>query len=213
MITKAVIYSIYLRDVVLVEIARAGGAIEQVATVRQLEKYFAMLGVDSKSLYDLAHASIGSNTPVAHGGTSVNRGTLDVERIAALRKETAAVDDVLTSIFADPLDDPIEQTPRPIDGVATKTPQEMVSTTEGAEVEFSALPTLDRRHGALLRDLIARDTWAVVDFAAACAAHGVMTAGAVERINDAAFEAFDEPLLEGDDPIEFNPGPLAAIRN
>ncbi|CAB3974615.1 hypothetical protein BCO37747_07512 [Burkholderia contaminans] len=193
----------------LVEIARAGGAIEQVAMVRQLEKYFAMLGVDSKSLYDLAHASIGSNTPVAHGGTSVNRGALDVERIAALRKETAAVDDVLTSIFADPL----EQTPRPVDGVATKTPQEMVSTTAGAEVEFSALPTLDGRHGALLRELIARDTWAVADFAAACAAHGVMTAGAVERINDAAFEAFDEPLLEGDDPIEFNPGPLAAIRN
>ncbi|WP_175011262.1 TerB N-terminal domain-containing protein [Burkholderia lata] len=197
----------------LVEIARAGGAIEQVAMVRQLEKYFATLGADSKSLYDLAHASIGSNIPAPPGRSSANRGALDIERIAALRKETAAVNDVLTSIFADPTDDPVEHTPRPMAVETTKPPPEVAPNTAGSEVEFPALRTLDGRHSALLRDLIGRDTWAVADFAAACAAHGLMAAGALERINDAAFEAFDEPLLEGDDPIEFNPGPLAAIRN
>lgn len=197
----------------LVEIARAGGAIEQVAMVRQLEKYFAILGVDPKALYDLAHASVGSMTTTSPGHASANRGELNVERIAALRKETAAVDDVLTSIFVDPSDDPTEQTPRPMSVVTTETAQKVVPNTAGAEVEFPALPTLDGRHRALLRDLVARDTWAAADFAEACAAHGVMAAGALERINDAAFEAFDEPLLEGEDPIDFNPGPFAAILN
>jgi hypothetical protein len=31
-----------------------------------------------------------------------------------------------------------------------------------------------------------------------------MAAGAIEAINEAAFELADEPLLEGDDPLEVN---------
>jgi hypothetical protein len=31
-----------------------------------------------------------------------------------------------------------------------------------------------------------------------------MVDGAFERINDAAFERFDSPILEGDDPIDIN---------
>ncbi|WP_321817052.1 MULTISPECIES: hypothetical protein [unclassified Paraburkholderia] len=31
-------------------------------------------------------------------------------------------------------------------------------------------------------------------------------------INEAAFDAFDEALLEGEDPIEFNGSPLADLR-
>ena len=37
------------------------------------------------------------------------------------------------------------------------------------------------------------------------AAHGLMPGGAMESINDAAFQLCDEPLLEGADPIEINP--------
>ena len=33
---------------------------------------------------------------------------------------------------------------------------------------------------------------------------GLMPAGAIETINDVAFELCDEPMIEGDDPLEVN---------
>jgi hypothetical protein len=81
----------------LVAVARAGGALERVAVVHQLEKYFALLGADPKSLYDMAHTSMGSGAsapPAARAAAAP--GVLDTARIAALRKETAEVDNVLS---------------------------------------------------------------------------------------------------------------------
>lgn len=197
----------------LVAIARAGGALEQVAVVRQLEKYFTLLGSDPKALYDLAHTSMGSGAsapPAAR--TAAAPGVLDAARIAALRKETAEVDTVLGSIFTDPVDDGLLQPPVVPPAPATLPHQHAPAPAFATEPSFSALPSLDTRHSALLRALLAQESWAGEAFATLCAEHGLMPSGAIERINDAAFDAFDEALLEGDDPIEFNPGPLSELR-
>lgn len=200
----------------LVAVARAGGALEQVTVVRQLEKYFALLGADPKSLYELAHTNMGSgDSAPASAHTSRAPGPLDTARIAALRKETAEVDGVLSSIFAAPTDEAVES--EPAIGAAPTESSAEISTLAPAdaapEALFPALPSLDTRHSGLLRALLAQDTWASAAFATLCAEHGLMPSGALERLNDAAFDAFDEALLEGDDPFEFNPGPLAVLRS
>ncbi len=38
-----------------------------------------------------------------------------------------------------------------------------------------------------------------------------MLDGALEQINDMAFELFDMPVSEGDDPIEINPDILSEL--
>ena len=40
---------------------------------------------------------------------------------------------------------------------------------------------------------------------ALAAALGLMTDGALEHLNEAAFDHADGPLTEGDDPLEINP--------
>lgn len=200
----------------LVAVARAGAALEQVAVVRQLEKHFTLLGVDPQSLYEMAHTGMGSgaSAPQATHACDTPR-MLDTARIVALRKETAEVDGVLSLIFTAPEDEAIAP-PSSIAAAPAGSSSEIAAPAPATAVSaamFPALPSLDPRHSGLLRALLAQDTWTGEEFAAQCAEHGLMPSGALERINDAAFEAFDDALFEGDDPLEFNSGPLAALRS
>ena len=66
-------------------------------------------------------------------------------------------------------------------------------------------PGLDDAHNALTRALLANDSWARTDLQAIADSLGLMLDGALESINDAAYDAFDGPLTEGDDPIDIHP--------
>ena len=61
------------------------------------------------------------------------------------------------------------------------------------------------------RCLLARAHWTRAELEELCADRGLMTDGALERLNEAAFERHDLPLLEGDEPLELNPELLAAL--
>ena len=41
----------------------------------------------------------------------------------------------------------------------------------------------------------------------------LMVDGALEKINEAAFERFDEPIVEGDDPLEINQSLILEIHS
>ena len=52
--------------------------------------------------------------------------------------------------------------------------------------------------------LLQKPVWKPKDIEAVAAPLGLMANGALERLNDMAFEVRDEPIFEGDDPIEVN---------
>jgi hypothetical protein len=56
----------------------------------------------------------------------------------------------------------------------------------------------------LLRLLLSRPEWTRAELEDAAADLDLMLDGAMEQINEAAFEAFDESLFEGEDPISVN---------
>jgi hypothetical protein len=56
-----------------------------------------------------------------------------------------------------------------------------------------------------VRALGEREEISAGEFASLAERSGLMAGGAIETINDAAFQLCDEPLLEGADPIEINP--------
>ena len=72
---------------------------------------------------------------------------------------------------------------------------------------------LDPNHAEILRFLAQRATWPRIEFEQIVAKTGLMPAGAIEKINDAAFECCDEPLIEGDDPLEMNEFALKELLN
>jgi uncharacterized tellurite resistance protein B-like protein len=63
---------------------------------------------------------------------------------------------------------------------------------------------LDPPHTALLERLSAQPTWARCELEALAAGLGLLTDGAVEALNDAAYDLAGEPLCEGADPIDIN---------
>lgn len=63
----------------------------------------------------------------------------------------------------------------------------------------------DGAHAAFVQALAVRKAWPREAFEALAKEYGLLAAGAAEVINEVAFEACGEPLLEGFDPVDLNP--------
>jgi tellurite resistance protein len=158
--------------------------------VKFLEKIYKALGVEPKRVFSDIHAAGSGGTPVSTVQAGKQGFRLDAERIAALQEDTVRVSALLSKIFAEESD----STPAP----AAPAPEPEL------EDEANAPLGLDQDHSALLRLLLSRPEWTRAELEDASADLDLMLDGAMEQINEAAFEAFDEPLFEGEDPISVN---------
>jgi hypothetical protein len=70
---------------------------------------------------------------------------------------------------------------------------------------------LDRAHTDLLRQLATRPSWSRADFTELAARHGVLPAGALDLLNEAAMEVTGEPVVEGDDNLTVNDDALREL--
>ncbi len=181
----------------LAHLAQVDGEVSP-AEVKLLERVYKTLQLDPQSLYSDLHvaasgSSVGSSqtTPSIPGASPskpVGGFALDQERIAQLQRETEQVSALLAQVFVD--DKPAE----PDDVVVEE-------TVEGT----STICGLDADHSALLRVLVSRTEWSRDELEAVASDMELMLDGALERINDMAFEHFDMPVTEGEDPFEVNP--------
>jgi TerB-C domain len=63
------------------------------------------------------------------------------------------------------------------------------------------LPGLDFKHQQFLAELLQKPSWTRAELKATAAKVRIMLDGALERINEGAFDLIGEPLTEGDDPV------------
>lgn len=63
---------------------------------------------------------------------------------------------------------------------------------------------LDAAHGRLLAAVATRSTWSGAEFAALAAEQGLLPAGALDVINEAAVELTGQAAIEGDDLLSFD---------
>ena len=105
----------------------------------------------------------------------------DATRLARIREETSQVSALLTSIF---IEDPVEAVP-----------------TRAATTFISRFEGLDARHADLLSAILTAGRLDRDAFEARARELKLLPGGALETINDWAFEIFDEALLEEDDDI------------
>lgn len=158
--------------------------------VKLLEKVYKALGVEPKRVFSDIHAAGSGGAPVSTVQAGKQGFRLDAERIAALQEDTVRVSALLSKIFAEEAD----STPAP----------EAPAPEPELEDEANAPLGLDEDHSALLRLLLSRPEWTRAELEDAAADLDLMLDGAMEQINEAAFDAFDEPLFEGEDPISVN---------
>lgn len=163
--------------------------------VKMLEKVYKALGVDSKKVFSDVHAVAAGTKPTAAAVAKVEESgfKLDPARIAALQKDTEKVSALLANIFT--------ETEEP--AAAASEAVEAEPETETAEAPKGLLG-LDEAHTALARMMLSRPEWSREELLDVAADLDLMLDGALEHINEAAFDTHDMALFEGEDPVTVN---------
>ena len=125
-----------------------------------------------------------SDAEVTNTSTKLN---LDFKRIAHLQIETDEVSSILIPIYnqVEPL-------------------EEVVMTDDQYYSIKDSIMNLNDVHSAFIRQISKKQIWNREELISEARQMDLMLDGSLELINEAAFEYFDHPLTEGDDPIEIN---------
>jgi tellurite resistance protein len=182
----------------LTTVAAADGVIDpaEIATLKRIRKLF---GLDPEQVHASLHTAAIAPVTVRPRGPSTGysipaprsvppAGTvvlLDEAALARKLAESAEVAALLESVFA-------EEVPPPKAAPAPRQP------------EVAPVADLDIAHSTLLRALAGLRTISRREWEHLAADAGVMPDGALDRINESAYEVVGEPLAEGEDPIEIN---------
>jgi uncharacterized tellurite resistance protein B-like protein len=177
-------------------VAQSDGVVTP-AEVKMLEKVYKALGVDSKKVFSDVHAAA-TEEPTA-AATAARRTAkvsdtgfkLDPARIAALQQDSEKVAALLANIFKE----------EPAAPAAAPEPEEQEADSVAAP---ERLLGLDEAHDSFARMLLSRPTWSRAELLDVASDLDLMLDGALERINEAAFDAHDISFTHGDDPIEVN---------
>ena len=181
---------------ILVSVAHADGYIDP-KEVKQLEKLYASLGLDKSQVTSDLHAMASSDTPVTvalkdrepeHAippqPSAAPAFVLNEELIRIREQETRQVRNVLENIFAEQVEEPA--------------PAEVAGAEE---LGTPALTSLDPAHQTLLSKLIEQAHWERSAVYELCKELGLMLDGAMEVLNEWAFDNANAPLLDDGDPI------------
>jgi tellurite resistance protein len=162
------------------------------AEMKVLEKVYKALGIDPKQVFSDVHAvAAGANPTASAVAVPSDVGfKLDSARIASLQKDTEAVSKLLSGIFNEEIAaDPVVIEPEP-EGRTERSPPGLLG--------------LDEAHSSLARLLFSRPEWSKAELADAAADLDLMLDGAMETLNEAAFDLHDIPFAEGDDVVSVN---------
>lgn len=188
----------------LITIAAADGTITP-DEVRRLETLFRDLGLDPNDIYSTLNAAAATTAPspddlvtVRTAGPAASRiplptrqspartaFALDPALLAAKRAESARAAAQLAEIFAE--DEPAAE-------VAPAEPPARLP-------DRPSVAGLDGDHSRLFHRLVERESWPRAEVERLAADLGLLTDGALEVLNEAAYDRAGGPLWEGTDPL------------
>lgn len=188
----------------VVAIAHADSVI-QAEEVACIEKIYKALGIDAALVYADLHAADIPDGPVRVKAAEAEvvgeeipdepkakTASLDAARIAAIRNDTERVSSVLGEIFS--------------------TNEDVSDEASPARDVPSSIAGLDPRHSMLVEQIIQREHWTDEEFSEIVRKQGLMPSGALEVINEWAFEKFDEALLDQYDGYDVSPDIAEALK-
>jgi hypothetical protein len=170
--------------------------------LKTLEKVYKLLGLKHQEIARDVHAVATAtsdpvtiipadddapayNLPAERPEAPKDRVRLSSERVASIEAETRRVGAVLGDVF---------------EAEEATQPEPVALSEEAPALNLD----LDDAHLALARRLSERARWSRAEVEHLSAEFGLLAAGAIETLNEAAFDLADEPFLEGDDPLDVN---------
>ena len=186
----------------LVFAAHADGVI-QPQEVAAIEKIYKAMGLGVSLVYSDLHASdmhdgmvtVRPAAPTASGESIPDESPtggiqLDSERIASIHSDTERVSSVLGEIFS-----------------------EANGTLHNKHAQEILVPGLEARHAAFVKEIVGKKHWAEGAFKELCDKYSFMTSGAIEDINEWAFESYGDALLDEHDGYEVNADIADELKN
>ena len=177
---------------ILIGVALADGRIAP-AEIVQLEKLYGQLGLDKAMVTSDIHNLSSDRQPrakqeriTAVGASRQTQRTgspslsLNHDLLKLYEEETKDVQSVLESIFAD--DDVFDE------------PE--IEVRPEVQMSNEVIAKLDVRYQNLYEKLITKEKWPLEEVEKLCREQRLMTEGAVEAINDWAYENLDAPLID-----------------
>ena len=188
----------------VVAIAHADSVIQS-EEVACIEKIYKALGIDAGLVYADLHAGDVPDGPVRVKAAEAEApgeqipdepkakaASLDAARIAAIRNDTERVSSVLGEIFS--------------------TDEDVSDEATAANALPSSMAGLDPKHAMLVEQIIQREHWTGEEFDEIAGKQGLMPSGALEVVNEWAFDKFDEPLLDEYDGYDVSLDITATLR-
>jgi hypothetical protein len=186
----------------IIGVAGADGKISP-DEIRTLGKVYPMLGLDADAVYSHVHAMSAGSTSVIEStdplpvvpatpstGYAISSRTapaqairLDMTAVKAKLAESAQISAILDDIFTE---DEVASAPLPT----------------AARASTGKMPPA---YGALLARLAERPEWSREEFETIASECRLLPDGAIDTLNETAFEHTGGPVLEGDDPIQVDP--------
>lgn len=185
---------------ILISVAHADGRIDP-REIKELEKLYATLGLDRQQVTSDLHKLGTAEEPVTVGWRDPDSSfaipkrsesapdskgfSLDEALIRIREEETRQVKGVLEEIFVDQEESAID----------------MAETPETTTIDVDPLSGLDEVHQNLFNHLLAKETWERASLHDTCKEMGLMIDGAMEVLNEWAYEKANAPLIDDGDPI------------
>ena len=195
----------------IITVALANGNIEP-SQIKQIEKLYQALGLDKTLVTSDIHQLTTSNkvhtntnnTPQTKNSSQGSPSfSFDAELLALHERETAVAKAMLSSIFSveDEVADNKTEEKEPLEGgYKTATDYQGNAPTENLDNE-AIIDGLDSSHSQLYQALISAEVWQREAVNELCESLNLMINGAIETINDWAYDYVDAPVLEDDDEV------------
>ncbi len=196
----------------LVTVAGADGHVGA-EELKLLSRIYPLLGLEAQAVYSDVHALASAEAPPLPAATEpvtvrpagpapagfpipppkaarpASGITLDPRKVQAKLAETEAIAGVLEGIFSEEEEKPVRAAVSPPAGPVAGPPP---------------LAGLDPPHSAFLRRLAEKASWERMELEKLAGELGLMPDGALEIINESAFERCGAPLVEGDETLEID---------
>ena len=142
-------------------------------TVSMMETIYKRIGIDSALVYSDLHAEESISQLSEKRSKNQKTRELDLDKIVKIRNETEQVSEVLGGIFND---------------------NQAASSTINCNLIGSL--GLDNKHEMLVRSLVLKSDWTESEFENLAKQQGLLSAGALEALNEWAFDKFEVPLID-----------------
>lgn len=179
---------------ILVGVALANGKINPNER-KQLRKLYTLLGldqamlssnIDNLRLRKINYSSYGSQAPIKPGNMSGSTFSLNAKLLDAYKEETEHVKVVLDSIF-----------------IEENTEDENKNTNDDV-VPAPQVTELDDAHTRFFEKLTSKEKWSAKEVEDICKELNLMVYGAIEVINEWAFDSVNAPLIEDEGAINID---------